>query len=299
MSSKRKGKRKSRRVIVLFVADTHAGNKLGLMNPDVSLLEQDESGEFRPYTPQLGALQKRLWKWYEKDIQAVTELAGGDEVIYIHQGDIVQGHKHPTLRVGNGTQSNQLLIAVANQAPILSLPNIRQARFIAGTAAHDGIGASEVVSVVQVLKAQYTSVQFKVLYHGILNVNGCRIDYAHHGPSPGSRTWLAGNSMLWYLRDLVLSSWTQRSEVHARVVTRAHQHTYRHVPYCSTIAGVEYQFDAFLLPSWCGMGDYARQVTRSAMTQQFGMLALEIIDGKLTSVHPMIHELDLRVEESL
>ena len=287
-----------RRVIVLFVADTHAGNKLGLMNPDVVLFQQDEYGELVEWRPPLGALQSRLWPWFEEDVQAVADLAGGDEIIYIHQGDVVQGSKHRVLQVGN-REANQLLIAVANQAPILSLPNVREARFIAGTAAHDGIGASKVVEVVHVLRQQYPAVNFRALYHGVLDIDGCRIDYAHHGPGPGNREWLKGNPLLWYLRDLVLAEWTARARPHARVTTRAHQHTYRHVVHCAMLDGTEYQFDAFLLASECGMQDFARKVTRSAMMQTFGMLALEIVGGKLMNVHPMIHELDLRMEERM
>ena len=287
-----------RRVIVLFVADMHAGNKLGLMNPDVILFQQDDYGELVEWKPPLGALQSRLWPWFEEDVQAVADLAGDDEIIYIHQGDVVQGSKHHVHQVGN-REANQLLIAISNQAPILSLPNVKQARFIAGTAAHDGIGASKVVEVVHVLRQQYQAVNFRALYHGVIDIDGCRIDYAHHGPGAGNREWLKGNPLLWYLRDLVLAEWTARTRSHARVTTRAHQHTYRHVVHCATLDGIEYLFDAFLLPSWCGIQDFARKVTRSAMVQTFGMLAIEIVGGKLMNVHPMIHELDLRMEESL
>ena len=287
-----------RRVIVLFVADMHAGNKLGLMNPDVILFQQDDYGELVEWKPPLGALQSRLWPWFEEDVQAVADLANGDEIIYIHQGDVVQGSKHHVLQVGN-REANQLLIAISNQAPILSLPNVKQARFIAGTAAHDGIGASKVVEVVHVLRQQYQAVNFRALYHGVIDIDGCRIDYAHHGPGAGSRTWLTGNTLLWYLRDLVLKEWTARSRPHARVTTRAHVHTYRHVIHCTSLEGVEHQFDAFLLPSWCGMQDFARKVTRSESVQTFGLLALEIVGGELKGTHPFIHELDLRMEESL
>ena len=297
--SKHKKPNSQRRVIILCVADTHAGNKLGLMNPAVELLEQDESGEFAPVRPPLGPLQKRLWKWFTKDVEAVAGLAGEDEIIYLHQGDVVQGHKHMSLQVGNGSQSNQLLIAIANQIPILGLPNIRQARFIAGTAAHDGIGAAAVVSLLQVLKMQYPAIRFKALYHGVLNVDGFTLDYAHHGPAGGSRKWLEGNSLLWYLRDIVLKEWTERCQVAARVHTRAHVHVFRQATYHATLKGEQHQFDAILLPSWCGMGDFAYKVTRSEPVQTFGMIALEVVGGELVKVHQFIHSLDLRVKEDL
>ena len=288
-----------RRVIVLFVSDTHAGNALGLMNPAVTLYQQSATGELTPYSPPISPLQKQLWPWFTDDIKAVSELAGADEIIYIHQGDVVQGNKHRVLIIENGHQVNQGLIAIANQQPILSLPNVKQARFIAGTAAHDGIGAEAVVGIVSQLKTLYPKVSFKILYHGVLNIDGCRIDYAHHGPGPGNRKWLEGNPLVWYLRDIVLKEWTGYTRIAPRLLTRAHQHTYRHVPYCATLNGQEYQFDAILLPSWCGVQDFDRKVTKSAMAQQFGMVAAEIIGGELVQIHTYLHDLDLRMEETL
>jgi hypothetical protein len=287
----------ARRVILLFVADEHAGNRLGLMNPDVVLFRQDETGELVEWKPPLGALQSKLWAWFKADVAAVAELAGNDEIVYVHQGDVVQGTKHRNLQVGD-REANQLLIAVANQEPILRLPNVEQARFVAGTAAHDGIGASRCVEVVQVLKMQYPAVQFKVLYHGVLNVDGFRVDYAHHGPHPGSRYWLDGNALNWYVRDQVTQDLVRRRDP-PRAFTRAHQHAYRHIVYCATVDGEEQRFDGVLLPSWCGMQDYAYKVTRSAPWQAFGMVALEVVGGELVSVHPFVHELDLRTEEEL
>jgi len=297
MPLRRRKQDRPRRVIVLLVADEHAGNKLGLMNPDVVLHQLDETGRLVEWRPPLGALQSKLWAWFTGDVSKVAELAGGDEIIYVHQGDVVQGTKHRVQQVGD-REANQLLIAVANQEPILSLPNVGEVRFVAGTAAHDGIGASRVSEVVKVLSLQYPKVHFETLYHGVLNVDGCRVDYAHHGPHPGSRYWLEGNALLWYVRDLVVQDLIRRRDP-PRVFTRAHQHAWRHAPYCTMVDGAERQFDGILLPAWCGMQDYAYKVVRSAPWQAFGMVALEVVGGELAGVHPFTHELDLRTEECL
>jgi len=55
--------------------------------------------------------------------------------------------------------------------------------------------------------------------------------------------------------------------------------------------------DLFLLPSYCGIGDYARKATRSASRQTHGMVAFEIAYGQLVEVHPLIKTTDLRTKE--
>ena len=97
----------------------------------------------------------------------------------------------------------------------------------------------------------------------------------------------------------MLKEWTERCQVAARVHTRAHVHVFRQATYHATLKGEQHQFDAILLPSWCGMGDFAYKVTRSEPVQTFGMIALEVVGGELVKVHQFIHSLDLRVKEDL
>ena len=68
------------RRIAVFFSDTHGGHKLGLMNPAVELFDEDEAGEFAPWTPEPTAMQRYLWALYTDCIRRVTEIAGEDPV---------------------------------------------------------------------------------------------------------------------------------------------------------------------------------------------------------------------------
>ncbi len=288
-----------RRVIVLALADLHSGNKLALMSPDTVLKEEDEHGRLINYSPQLSAVQSTLWPWFIEDVKQVKELANGDEIIVLIVGDLVQGTKHRVLQVSPGRDRDQLAIAYANLSPVLSLPNVKHVRIVAGTAAHGGIGANTAADAVEALSYMYPNIEIQGCYHGEINIDGCAVNYAHHGPHPGSKTWLEGNSALSYLRNFVVTEWMKKAKIAARIILRAHRHTYVPIPYKTMIAGTEYEFDLVLLPSWCGIGDYARQITLSEILQQFGMVAIEIVDGQLAKIHSYIHHLNLYTEEKL
>ena len=53
-----------------------------------------------------------------------------------------------------------------------------------------------------------------------------------------------------------------------------------------------------VLPSWCGMTEYARQATKSEFELTNGLVAFEIDKGKL-SIQPIVTTLDLRVRETV
>ena len=287
-----------KRRIVALLADLHSGNKLALLNPETTLYQEGQDGELVPYKPQLGRLQLYLWQCFSENVQELRKLAGKDEIVLLVQGDLTQGYKHASLQVSE-RHYEQTLIAIENLRPLLDLPNIKHVRIVGGTEAHDGLGMSSTISVITSLKQLYPRKKFRALYHGVLNINGCKIDYAHHGPTGGSRRWLGGNTLLYYLRDIVMSEYEKTGKVAARVVTRAHQHVYQRATLNQDFVGKWYTFDAILLPSYCGIGDFARKVTKNTARQTHGMVALEIVDGRLEQIVPLIKELDLRVEETI
>jgi len=64
----------------------------------------------------------------------------------------------------------------------------------------------------------------KMCQHGLLDIDGVTIDYAHHGPFPGSRSWLKGNIARYYLRDLMMRE-IMNGNSPPKLVVRAHYHT--------------------------------------------------------------------------
>jgi len=290
-------RRKAQRLVVVLLSDTHAGHKLGLLNPATELL--DEHGE--EYCPGLTITQEYLWGLYREHINSVAELAGKSRVIVIHNGDITQGNRYV---------DHLSLVSIADQVTAAAWNlrlwyddkrlRISNVRIIVGTAAHTWAASSEVL-VAQRLAQMYPKVDTRPLYHASITLKDQRgqvVDCAHHGPFPGSRKWLEGNSARWYLKSAMLDELVD-GITPPIVYARAHYHEYRHVgPERVRSRGVDVESRLIITPSYSGIDDYVRRATRSKRKIDHGLVALVFEDG-LREVIPLYQELDIRTKEEL
>jgi hypothetical protein len=284
----------NKRIIVVGLSDTHAGHKLGLCNPDVKLKEivGDQPIE---YSPQLLEVQKWLWEVYSWGMQQIISLAAGDDIVLIHNGDPTHG-KASFLELMSSRMSDQPFIARANIEPWLHYDNVRAVRFAVGTGVHEmGEGSSSLI-VAELLSKQFPNVNISVVYHGLINIDGFIIDFAHHGPGMGSRKWLEGNELRYYLRSLVISE-IMSGKVPPHLVLRGHYHTYKREFLETSVGGKFYENWIALLPGFTFKDDYTRRVTRSEFKQGAGMIAFELISGHLYRTHPFIKVVDIRTKE--
>lgn len=286
------------RKILAALADTHGGHKLGLLNPAVTLYDEDEDGQPVPYTPALTATQKYLWRCYEDDKASVVDLAAGDPIIVILNGDICHGDKYPQQLVST-RRADQILIAAANMRPWLELNNVTTARLVQGTASHTFKEATAPIMATELLRAQFPGKDIATLRHGLATIGGVVIDYAHHGPTPGIRQWTHGNQLRYYLKSL-MNDEIHRGRRPPRIVLRAHFHSlaWETVRMNTTSWGMVTS-DIFVLPSYCGLSEYGQQATRSAYLINHGLIAYEIEGGRLQGIHPLCRTVDLRTEEEL
>ena len=280
---------------MVALGDTHGGHKLALMNPAVELVDEDEDGNFIPYSPSLTATQKYLWKCHQADLDAIKKLAAGREITLLHLGDVCHGVKYPSQLVST-RKADQIRIAVANFEPWYQLPNLRKMRLIHGTGAHGfGEGTVEIL-VTDQLKAKYPSKDTKTTRHGLFRIAGILIDAAHHGPSAGIRQWTSGNVARYYLRSIMTTEIVAGREP-PRIVLRAHYHSF-----CwetVRMGGATYHSDIFILPAYCGLSEHGQQATRSKYIISNGLVAFEIIGGELADIHRFCRSVDLRTEEKL
>ena len=285
------------RRIVAVLSDTHAGHRLGLMPPNLTLYDEAPDGTLAPYSPQQSAVQQWLWRCYTEDIAAVVALADGAPVTVIHNGDLTWGRKYATELVST-REANQYLIAAANLQPWLELPNVTALRLSHGTGSHGYQEGTDVALISELLRARFPAVDIGVVRHGLADVGQISIDYAHHGPPPGTRNWLTGNNLRYYLRSLMMDE-IQRGRVPPRIVLRAHYHQYVRETVRLQCGDTEHVSDIVLTPAYCGLSEFAQQATRSAYMIGCGLVALEIADGRLVDICPMHRAVDLRREESL
>jgi len=307
------------RTILALQSDKHAGHRLGLCNPEAVLPADDEVGRPVDVPVAITPFQRALWDMYTEDVAGVLEFAGGDPVIVFDMGDQTNGTRYPD-NLMSTRMLDQFVIARANWAPWMLKPNVRRFRFSKGTGVHVfGEGSSETIlaqelayfaaataaydqatdetRVATQLRELDPGVDVRAVYHGVAEVDGVRLDYAHHGPGPGMRDWTQGNQVRYYLRSLILEQ-RRLGAVPADVYVRGHRHAFIHEALLSEMwDGDLYDYHMVTLPSYCGMGAYALQATFSAPYQWFGTVAVEVLDGAVGRIQPFVHCVDIRTWE--
>lgn len=286
------------RRILAVVSDTHGGHKFGLCNPDVTLYDEDAEGNLTPYSPQLTAVQGHLWELYLEGIGQVVELAGDDPVTVIHVGDPTHGNKHPE-QLMSTRAADQLLIAAANWAPWFEqVRNLGQVRLTVGTGSHEFGEGSASILIADALMREYGEVDIRAVYHGLADIGGVTVDYAHHGPGAGIRSWLHGNNVRYYLRDLMMRE-VMRGNQPPDLVLRGHVHTRSFERVSVETAEGLYESAILVMPAMCMLTDYARQVTRSVMTVTNGIAIFEILEERLSAPTFVTRTVDVRTKEVL
>jgi len=286
-----------KRVILAVASDKHGGHKLGLLNPRTILEDEDRKGNLIQWTPDLKSFQEYLWEIHKEHIKKTKELAGKDEIIVIDNGDLTAGNKYPHEQVSTRI-SDQFDIAAWNLRPWLDLKNVKTVRITKGTGAHTfGEGSSE-ITIQRMLQGWYPKKDIRTVYHGLAKIAGMRVDYAHHGPGTGSRNWLKGNEARYYMKSFVQDE-LDLGNAPPDLILRGHYHAYVEEYLIKIVNGHRYRIQMNILPSYCGIDDHARQVTKSKYILQHGMVCYEIVDGKILDTHPFIETIDIRTKEKL
>lgn len=285
---------KPARKLIVVMSDSHGGFMAGLLNPETELYNEDENGKLAPYKPTLTHTQNYLWDQYTKSLAEFEHIAGKDKIIFLHTGDLTHGNKHPDTLVSNRV-SDQILIGKSNLDPIYRLKNLQAARVILGTAAHNfGLGSAELV-ISKHLEELHPKHDTKAMYHDHMTIDGCITDVAHHGPYPGSRVWLDGNVARFYLRDLIFRE-AMDGKQPPSMVLRGHYHRY----ILESIRHKKEWHYLTVMPAMCFLGDYTHQAARSPDRVTTGLLAYEIINGKVGEIYDhMIETNDIRTKEIL
>lgn len=281
------------RRIVVIMSDSHAGHRLGLLAPGVTLHDESENGQLVEYQPEPTAFQSWLWEQYEGWLGEISAWAAGDEMIVYHNGDLTQGVKFAEQLVTT-RQADQVLIAMGNLAPWLELPNVTTFRMIAGTNGHVFGEASSEILAARWLRDKYPGKDIEVMYHSLAEVDGCLLDISHHGPNQSSRVWLSGNMARYYTSDAVMRS-LLKGETPVNVYVRSHVHT----PVSEAVTVEGHEARIVITPPLCGLGDYARKATRSISSISVGLAAIQIIDGEPTKPKMFTKSIDIRTKEIL
>jgi hypothetical protein len=236
-------------------------------------------------------------------IDQVKDLADGCPVGMIVNGDVTQGQKYKDQLVTTSI-ANQFLIAEANLRPWTErIKGLQIVRFGFGTGSHLFEEGTSPTIVSRLFRAEHPNIDVGLVRHGLLDVMGVTVDYAHHGPSQGIREWTKGNVLRYYLKS-IMSGALKSGQKPPDVVARSHYHYPQREIYSEFVDGENgrpktVEGRIYLTPSMCGMNDYAYQASRSVSKIYNGFIVLEIERGQIVDDHldEFVWMLDLRTKE--
>lgn len=267
-----------KRKILAVISDTHGNSRLGLLSPQTQLWDENAQGDIVEVNPTLNPIQEQLWDWYLEDKYQIEKLADGDEIVLVHNGDMTHGNKYMSEMVST-RMSDQIPIAAAALRPWLRLKNVKKAFFVKGTPSHEFGEGSAPLLVAEVLRNEL-DVEITVPFHVEIDIDGFRADMFHHGGHPGTRNWLKGNSLRYYVQSVMDDFLKNRKEPPDALVSgHFHQCVVEHVQRYGL--GERYWTWGAICPSYGFPDSYARKAARSPRNVTVGALAFELIDGKL------------------
>lgn len=280
---------KFRRDILFCMSDPHSWFKMGLLNPETVIHNPDGSEQ----KVDLNASQQWLWEVYEWGRTQVTDLAEGSPIHNFFLGDITHGTKYASEQISTSV-SAQIEAAEWNMQPMMDLPNVKTLRLATGTGAHVfGEGSAEIL-VANHLKWRYPKADIRAMYHGLANIQGLNIDFAHHGPNVSRQPWNRGSGAKNYLKSMQQEDFNLGREM-VDLVLRGHYHEF--VKEWNSLNSHEAWI--MVMPPMCLAGDYTVQAMKSLSYVSPGTVAVEIINGKIYGIYPFVKTLDIREIESL
>ena len=278
--------RKLNRKILLLMSDRHTYFSLGLLNKNTEIPDL-----------QLNSKQLELWKIYEDGLIKTFDLAGKDEVIAFDLGDITHGNKYDEDLLVGGI-APQIIASAETYYPVLDKHNVKILRIVEGTSAHNFGEQSSENLVKYILMQRYPKKNIDVVSHGLIDIAGIKIDYAHHGPHPGTMMWTRGNVARSYLRNYMMTELSLGNKP-ADLVVRGHYHEYVKEWCGISWEGVDYESTLIIMPPLCMMSSFARQATRSSFSISPGVIAIEVINGRMLASYKFTSPMDQRFRETL
>lgn len=285
---------KIQRSIVLGISDPHCGYELGLTNPETRLTDHHGVSY---QIPDLSESQNYIWDVYTDGLDSVQVLAGRDPIHLFLMGDITHGMKIMEQQTSTRL-SDQVIYALSALEPAYRLKNVASSRMAFGTGVHVfGQGSSEII-ISEMLRDRFPKINTRALYHGLADIGGFTIDYAHHGPNPGRMNWTRADSPRNYLKSKMMDDLDNNCSP-AHLVVRGHFHSYVKTWFGLSRMGKWYESWLVVMPPLCLPGDYTRKATSSTYRVSPGIVTFEIINGRLHDVYPFTRTLDMRTVETL
>ena len=206
-------------------------------------------------------------------------------------GDPTHGN-HFNNELVSTRMGDQITIGLSNFDPWMELPNLTTLRFAIGTEVHEFGEGTSTHLIANSLAKEYKDKDIKAVNHGVYSIGNVVIDYSHHRSGNSIRVWLAGNTALYYLRDVMFREILANRKP-ANLYVGGHIH--KKVSVITEIGG--YESRLVICPSMCGMSGFARKVTKSGYQITNGAVLFKIHNDELSKPTFVTDTLDLRTKE--
>ncbi len=268
--------------VIAVVSDLHAGSSHALADPD-SLLERWDDARNEAYSVpvELNPAQEYLYEIYRWGMSEIAKLAGKRPLHLIVNGDMTQGDRFKE-ELSFPLVADQVQIAsdlICRWKNIKTLKSIRITKSTRVHAFEDGQADTAILNKVRAVHKDT-----RLVGHGQLEVAGVLLDYAHHGPPAGVRSWLKGNLMRYYLKSLMDTALKDGLR-NPDAVLRAHKHERVEEWVVDWRGDERVKTLGITTPSFQLLGSHAQKATLSNAKVTNGMLALDVEDGRIREVH--------------
>jgi hypothetical protein len=270
---------------LLHLSDSQSGQLGGLIAPGTEL--EYDNNEKR--TPELSATSLWVWDCYNKVIDTAIDYTGTDPLVVYHTSEVVHGSRFIEY-LYSSWQEHQVTIAVQALSHLRRIPTLAGIRFCYGTGAHDYGQQSATKGVAERCAAWGYPVA--CVDHGVEEIDGCSIDWAHHGPTVSRMEDKACAGRRYVIRLLRL--FLERGKRAPDIVLRGHVHAriteMVKVPWGRDGVPVLLSIGAPL----AGMNEYAHKFTQSTPITEIGGTLIRIENGRVLDFQGVTFERENR-----
>lgn len=265
-------------VVIAVTSDQHCGSSVALCAPRIEL---DDGGEYVASKSQQWLWQNWLLFWERVEKVRDREKA---KLYQVWNGDLTEGNHHGSTQILSGNSSVQAaVVASAMKVPLDLKPD--KLWLIRGTEAHvgkSGEGEEKIADGLRrnknpIVKDKDTGTSSH--WHAKLEVDGVRLDFAHHGRM-GQRPWTEQN----IVNLLAFQIWVEhhrRGEPPPHIAVRSHLHRF------ADTAGT-HGTRVIQTPAWQLHTAFTHRVVTESMADIGGVIIV-IRDG-VASVEPVIYK---------
>lgn len=215
--------RQSRPTLIAVTSDQHCGSTVALCPPRIEL---DDGGAY-----EASKAQRWLWECWQAFWQRAAEKRKqhGARLYQVFNGDAVEGHHHRNTHViANNPNAQAAVWTQAVKVPLALSPDAMF--FVRGTEAHVGGEAASEERIADGLRRDKRPIVSDLdtgtasWWHLRQEINGVRLDFAHHGRT-GQREHTRANAAALHAYDIVLSHLNTGDPI-PHLCVRSHYHRF-------------------------------------------------------------------------